>query len=237
MPDELFRTVAVRHRSTGHRVSAVPLTVTFHAILLAVVVIVPLFAADVLPTPQLPLVVKLPSMPVVVVPRVPPPRSQHPIVMRTGGPSVPLVAPTGFRPELAVDQNPSPIANTLSPELMSTPDIGGLVAASDFTPPPPPKPLAGPLRIGGAIQPPRKIHNQAPVYPPLALAARVQGTVIIEAVITTTGAVQEARVVESIPLLNEAALAAVRQWMFMPTRLDGVPVSVIMTVRVEFRLQ
>jgi protein TonB len=215
MPDELFRTVAVRHRSTGHRVSAVPLTVTFHAILLAVVVIVPLFAADVLPTP----------------------RSQHPIVMRTGGPSVPLVAPTGFRPELAVDQNPSPIANTLSPELMSTPDIGGLVAASDFTPPPPPKPLAGPLRIGGAIQPPRKIHNQAPVYPPLALAARVQGTVIIEAVITTTGAVQEARVVESIPLLNEAALAAVRQWMFMPTRLDGVPVSVIMTVRVEFRLQ
>jgi protein TonB len=76
-----------------------------------------------------------------------------------------------------------------------------------------------------------------PVYPAIAQSARVQGVVIIEATIGPNGNVQEAKVLRSIPLLDAAALDAVRQWQFTPTLLNGVPVPVIMTVTVNFTLQ
>ena len=71
----------------------------------------------------------------------------------------------------------------------------------------------------------------------MAIAARVEGTVIIEAVIDTDGRVQSARVLRSIPLLDTAALTAVGQWAYSPSLLNGVPVPVIMTVTVTFRLR
>jgi protein TonB len=94
-----------------------------------------------------------------------------------------------------------------------------------------------PIRIGGGIKPPTKIKDVKPFYPPVALAARVQGVVIVEAIIDATGDVVEARVLRSIPLLDEAALEAVQQWRFMPTVVDGVPQAVVMTVTVNFTLQ
>ena len=94
-----------------------------------------------------------------------------------------------------------------------------------------------PLRIGGNIKQPTKVKDVKPVYPAIAQSARVQGVVIIEATIGPNGAVQEAKVLRSIPLLDAAALDAVRQWQFTPTTLNGVPVPVIMTVTVNFTLQ
>jgi protein TonB len=81
------------------------------------------------------------------------------------------------------------------------------------------------------------VKNVPPTYPPIAQSARVQGVVIIEAVIGPSGKVQDARVLRSIPLLDQAALDAVRQWEYTPTLLNGVPVPVIMTVTVNFTLQ
>jgi protein TonB len=104
------------------------------------------------------------------------------------------------------------------------------------TPPPPPPPAA-PVRVGGNIKPPQKTRDVRPVYPPIAQSARVQGIVIIEATIGPDGAVKDAKVLRSIPLLDQAALDAVRQWVFTPTLLNGVPVPVIMTVTVQFTLQ
>jgi periplasmic protein TonB len=75
------------------------------------------------------------------------------------------------------------------------------------------------------------------VYPSIAQSARVQGVVIVEATIGPDGKVSDARVLRSIPLLDQAALDAVRQWVFTPTLLNGVPVPVIMTVTVNFTLQ
>ena len=92
------------------------------------------------------------------------------------------------------------------------------------------------MRVGGAIKPPVRTKNVSPVYPPIAQSARVQGIVIIEATISTSGAVQDVRVLRSIPLLNQAAIDAVRQWQYSPTLLNGVPVPVIMTVTVQFTL-
>jgi len=98
-------------------------------------------------------------------------------------------------------------------------------------------PDANPVRVGGAISQPTKTHDVRPVYPMIAQRARVQGIVIIEAKIDTTGKVENLRVLRSIPLLDQAALDAVRQWEYEPTLRDGVPVPVIMTVTVKFTLQ
>jgi protein TonB len=75
-----------------------------------------------------------------------------------------------------------------------------------------------------------------PVYPPIAQSARVQGVVIIEATIGTDGKVKDARVLRSVPLLDQAALDAVRQWEYSPVLLNNVAVPVIMTVTVQFSL-
>jgi protein TonB len=76
-----------------------------------------------------------------------------------------------------------------------------------------------------------------PVYPSIARSARVQGIVIIEAVVGPDGRVQDAKVLRSIALLDAAALEAVKQWEYTPTLLNGVPVPVIMTVTVDFTVQ
>ncbi len=94
-----------------------------------------------------------------------------------------------------------------------------------------------PTRIGGDVKAPTKIKDVKPLYPPIARDSRVQGVVIVEAIIDAAGDVVEARVLRSIPLLDEAALEAVQQWRFTPTVVDGVPQAVVMTVTVNFTLQ
>jgi len=91
-----------------------------------------------------------------------------------------------------------------------------------------------PIRVGGSVVEPRKIRDVKPTYPPDAAAAGTEGTVIIEASIGRDGIVQNARVIRSIPGLDESALAAVRQWLYTPTKLNGLPVDVVMTVTVTF---
>ena len=93
------------------------------------------------------------------------------------------------------------------------------------------------MRVGGDIKQPQKRRDVKPVYPPIAQSARVQGLVIIEATIGPDGRVRDAKVLRGVPLLNDAALEAVRQWQYTPTLLNGVPVPVIMTVTVTFTLQ
>ena len=90
------------------------------------------------------------------------------------------------------------------------------------------------VRPGGRIMPPKKIKDVPPVYPALAQSAHISGAVTIEATIGTDGKVVDAKVVRSIPMLDEAALAAVRQWEYLPTMLNGVPVPVLVTVTVNF---
>ena len=92
----------------------------------------------------------------------------------------------------------------------------------------------GSLRVGGSVKPPEKIKDVPPVYPPTALAAGVEGVVIIEARIAVDGRVSDARVLKSIPLLDEAALEAVKQWEFTPTLLNGERVPVVMTMAINF---
>jgi TonB family protein len=96
------------------------------------------------------------------------------------------------------------------------------------------KARAAAVRVGGRIRTPTKIKDVKPVYPAIAQSARVSGVVTIEATIGPDGKVIETNVVHSIPLLDQAALDAVRQWEYTPTLLNGVPVPVLMTVTITF---
>jgi protein TonB len=93
------------------------------------------------------------------------------------------------------------------------------------------------LRVGGAVKPPVKVRDVRPVYPPIARTANVTGVVIMEVRIGPDGRVEDAHVLRSIPLLDEAALDAVKQWQFAPTLMNGQAVPVIMTVTVNFTLE
>ena len=102
------------------------------------------------------------------------------------------------------------------------------------------RPAAGsdePFRIGGGIRPPAKIVNADPVYPPEAREARLQGVVIMEVTLSPTGEVSDVEVLRSVPQLDEAAVAAVRQWRYEPTLVDGEPVPILLTVTVNFMLR
>ena len=96
------------------------------------------------------------------------------------------------------------------------------------------KAIAAPVRIGGKIHAPLKIKNADPIYPEIAKAARVDGAVTIEATIGPDGKVWDAKVVRSVPMLDQAALDAVRQWEYRPTLLNGVPVPVLINITVNF---
>jgi protein TonB len=91
--------------------------------------------------------------------------------------------------------------------------------------------------LNSGITPPTRIKDVLPVYPAIAQSARVQGDVIIEATIGPDGRMQNAQVLRSVPLLDQAAVAAVLAWVYTPTLLNGQPVPIIMTVTVRFRLQ
>jgi protein TonB len=90
--------------------------------------------------------------------------------------------------------------------------------------------------VGGQVQAAKIMNQTRPVYPPLARQARIQGTVRLEAVINKEGVIEELKVISGHPLLIPAAQAAVAQWRYEPTMLNGVPVEVITTIDVNFTL-
>ena len=93
-----------------------------------------------------------------------------------------------------------------------------------------------PVRIVARSRRPAKTKHVNPAFPAIAQSARVQGVVILEVIVGTSGSVDNACVLRSIPLLDQAAIDAVRQWEFEPTLLNGQPVPVMMTVTVNFTL-
>jgi protein TonB len=94
-----------------------------------------------------------------------------------------------------------------------------------------------PVRVAGEVRQPRLLRRIEPVYPEIARQARVEGVVIIEATTDIYGRVANDRVLRSIPLLDEAALEAVRKWMYEPMVINGRPRGVVFTVTVRFVLR
>jgi protein TonB len=235
MPRDLFGDVTRPFAGVGARSRyTVPLSLAAHTVAVVTVVVVPLLATNALPVLQSRIVFN-DYTPVVPSPP-PPPRPEAPRVVESPAANpnaAPTEAPTGFAPERDV---PTPTVD-LPDGLI----VGGIEKGLDaLTPPPaPPRPQEPPktVRPGGNVKPPEKVHDAAPVYPAIAQAARVQGIVIIQATIGVDGRVVDATVLRSVPLLDGAAIDAVRRWRYTPTTLNGQPVAVVMTVTVNFTLR
>ena len=142
----------------------------------------------------------------------------------------PVEEPTSIEPETGVEGSPDGIEGGVAGGVGDGP--AGEPASSG-----PGVGPSGPLRLGSTVAPPKKIKDVRPVYPPLAVATRARGTVILDVTIGTDGKVQDAKVIHSVPQLDLAALEAVRQWEYEPTRVNGALVTLIMTVVVNFAIQ
>ena len=115
--------------------------------------------------------------------------------------------------------------------------LGGISTNASRSPAPPGEKVRAPIRVGGHVRAPRAIYTPSPAYPALAKQARMQGDVVIDAVIDKTGSVVEMKVVSGPPLLIPAALAAVRMWRYEPTYLNEEPIDVRFILTVHFELQ
>lgn len=223
------------------RARAVPVSVALHASALAAVLLAPVLTGSGLPLPAGSQEVF--ACPAALLPPPPPPRGRPPrsIARRPAAAASPATAsaavlPTSS-PETLVPAG-SEWVDALLPECEGCVPWGvpGSVVGTAPAPlDPAPSPPA--LRPGSGIDPPVKLHHVAPTYPDLARDARVEGVVVIECRIDTEGLVADARVLRGHPLLDDAALDAVRQWRYRPTLLNGQPVSVIMNVTVRFTLR
>jgi protein TonB len=210
------------------------LSVCAHAVAIGAVIVVPIFATADLPDPRRPLTFE--AITPIVTPDIPvAPRSQ-PAQPAAAAQLIPRNEPTELPPDTP------PAVPDVPPDLVV---LGGTgVPTQEFAPPgdpviaPPPTPARkDPVPVGGNIRPPTRVVYVQPVYPSIALAARKEGTVILQAVIDENGSVREVKVLRSIQLLDDAAVQAVSQWKFTATLLNGTPVPVVMTVTVGFTLQ
>jgi periplasmic protein TonB len=115
--------------------------------------------------------------------------------------------------------------------------LGGIIGGVGGGPPPPPPPKSNkPLRVGGAVIAANLIRQVTPVYPPIAKTAHISGTVVLHAIISKDGTIEQLEYISGPPLLMKNAMDAVRQWRYRPTMLNGEPVEVDTTVSVVFTL-
>jgi periplasmic protein TonB len=227
-------------RTDRRRAYVVPISIVTHLVVVAVLIAIPLFAPGVLPVPATTLmafinrdVVTPPPPPAAPVARTT--RAEPPGVDPVNPFAAPIVSPGVIGPEPVGDATRGMIRGVEGGDGTA---LGDMIGVTVDAPPPPaaPEPSA-PIHVGGLVTRPSKIHDVMPVYPTIAQTAHVSGRVIIEATIGPSGDVLDAKVLRSIPLLDAAALDAVRKWRFTPTLLNGKAVAVVMTVTVDFKLQ
>lgn len=211
----------------------IALSVVVHLLAACAVLITTVLATDELPAPR----TATEFIQVVPIPPSPPPAPPRNPTVAPSQPARPDAPPAAVPDGIQPEQDVPPVID-------AAPSAVGVVAFGDCNcvtagapPPPPPPPPPAPVPVGGNIRPPQKVYDVAPGYPPLARAAHVEGVVILEAVIGENGEVRDVRVLRSIPLLDGAAVDAVRQWRFTPTLLNGQAVPVVMTITVAFKLR
>jgi periplasmic protein TonB len=219
----------------------------FHIVVVAALIIVPLFTAATIHMTdyqEVPLVAPPPPM------APPPPPAGGAIAAHVVHPKAKLnytlqklTAPTAIPKRISSDSNNAAEA---APDLGGVPGgvpggvVGGVVGGvlggtgTAVPPTPEPRPTHRIVRVGSNLKAPRQTYAVNPVYPPLAREGRIVGTVVVDAVIDEHGNVVQARVLSGHPLLIDAALKAVLQWKYEPTTLNGQPVSVELHVEVHF---
>jgi protein TonB len=230
-----------------------------HALVLAFAIGLPiLYASDALPEPpdMMAFVMDAPPPPPPPPPPAPkPPEPKKAEPVKPNAEEVPVEKPVEApRDTAAPAEAPSEVKPETGNEAMATGKapveagfekgvasgiaggvLGGLESAAPLPPPPAPKPQ-GPVRVGGQLKAPSLMNKVNPVYPAGAQAAQVEGAVVVEATVDTSGRVDSVRVINGHPMLQAAAATAVKQWTYQPLLLNGQPVPFILTVTVTFHL-
>jgi protein TonB len=113
--------------------------------------------------------------------------------------------------------------------------VGGIVGGLPESPVPPPRQDA-PVRVDSRKEEGHPIQRVDPVYPPIAVKSRVQGVVILDVLVDAQGVPGAMKVLKTVPMLEDAARAAVRGWRWKPYLIEQQPVPFWVTVTVTFRL-
>ena len=233
IPDRNFRTKA----------AAIPAAALIHAIALALLVTVPLLRVSDLPDVEFTSVILVPAPPATPLP---PPKARagnpgarigkKPAAAAVGSWRVaPVAIPDGIVEEgLGADGTEGGIEGGVDygaggglPANLEGGMLYRLVG----------EPVEPAVRAAGDVKPPKLVRRIEPVYPEIARQARVEGVVILEATTDVYGRVTGVRVLRSIPLLDAAAVDAVRQWVYEPMVINGRPRPVTFTVTVRFVLK
>jgi periplasmic protein TonB len=228
------------NRKATNKSWSVVLSGIVQALILGVLILIPLIYTEALPKAMLSTLLIAPPPP---PPPPPPPQAVKTIVKPVARliQSGKLMQPRAIPKEVAVFKEaelpPDVVANTNQGGVFGGIPGQGIMVGSAPAAPPPPK-AATPTRIkqGGNVTAASIITQTRPLYPPLARQARIQGNVVLHAIIDKDGKVAQLEVISGHPLLVQAALDAVKQWRYKPTLLNGDPVEVDTTITVTFTM-
>ncbi len=224
----------IRTRSRGWMMAAF----AFNGSILLTLILIPLIYPEALPRQMISILLEAPPAP---VPEPPAPPEQKTRQAFHGVPEMDgrtLVAPPRiprFIERFAGSEGPAPI-NYAAMDAGGDEANGIRGAFQGQRPNIAPVAPKGPVRVASTIVAGLILHKTMPVYPPLAVAMRLEGAVLLQATISATGTIENLRVVSGHPMLQQAALDAVRNWRYRPFLLNDQPVEVETTVKVIFTL-
>jgi periplasmic protein TonB len=226
-----------------HKSWTVVVSAIVQACLLGILILIPLIYTEALPKGMLTTFIVPPPPP----PPPPPPaaaiqRIVKPVVhiIKNGQMMAPTVIPKKI--EMIKEDSTPPDVGVAGGVAGGVPGgsmggvLGGIIGGVGSALPPPPPKSNKPLRVGGNVQQANLLRQVTPVYPPIAKTAHISGTVVLHAIISKDGTIEQLEYVSGPPLLMKNAMDAVRQWRYKPTMLNGEPVEVDTTVSVVFTL-
>ncbi len=217
------------------------LSFAIQGLLAGVLVLLPIIYTEALPARQLANILTEPAPPPGPAPVATQASTAHPQSVLD---DKVIHVPTFIPRQIAMLHDPPANAdNVAAPDWAEVPGGTGTGVGNSIirnviqVPPAMPKVVAPPkVRVSSGVAQGLLIHQTKPVYPPLAMQARIQGTVLLQAVVAKDGTVQDLRVVSGHPLLVKAALDAVKLWRYKPYRLNDQPVEVDTEITVNFTL-
>ncbi len=231
---------SAKHKGDSNKALTLPVSIAIHGLVIGIALGASLWFVEDVPEPPIPVTFYAAAPP----PPPPPPAApkaapkpaevQKPIPVKPTEMTAPTVIPEKIPQPLAAPEPEAPAGEGVEGGVEGgVPGgvVGGVVGGTG--------PGTGdePLRVGGEVKAPVLLQKIEPGYPEAARKARMEGVVILEAIITTSGSVEDVKVLKSVnPLLDASGVRAVQQWRYRPATLNGRAVRVYLTVTVTFNL-